>query len=166
MITRKADYAIRVIEYLTTNMRSQQWVSSTDLARDMEIPYRFLRIIVRLLVQRGMVQSQRGCTGGLRLARQPEQLSIAEVVHAVDETGLLLNVCLLKPSGCGRMCICPLHTKLKKLQQTINDTLATTMFNCLANLGTRKRRRMATRTTAVRNKARQRAPATRMAFDK
>ncbi len=150
MITRKADYAIRVIEYLTCNMRSQQWISSTDLARDMEIPYRFLRVIVRLLVQSGMVQSLRGCTGGLRLARPPEQLSVAEVIRAVDDTALMLNVCLQKPSGCGRMCICPLHTKLKKLQQTINDTLATTMFNCLANLGARKRRRMATRIAAAR----------------
>ncbi|MCX7003826.1 MAG: Rrf2 family transcriptional regulator [bacterium] len=150
MITRKADYAIRVVEYLTCNMRTTQWVSSTDLARAMEIPYRFLRNIVRLLVQNGIVESQRGCSGGLRLARRPDQLSVAEVVHAVDETGLLLNICLQKPSGCGRMCICPLHTKLKQLQKTINDTLAATMFNCLANLSVRKRRRVADRAAASR----------------
>jgi len=158
MITRKADYAIRVVEYLTCHANDQPWISSTDLARDMEIPYRFLRNIVRLLVQGDIVHSQRGCTGGLCLARRPETLSVAEVIHAVDETALIVNVCLEKTPGCGRMCICPLHTKLKQLQQVINTTLANTTFNCLAALATRKRRRMATRAATTPKKPGRRGP--------
>jgi len=87
-ISAKADYAIRALVELAAD--SAQPLTCEQIASSQEIPYRFLKAVFRDLRRTGLVRSQRGCEGGYWLGRDPADISLADVVVAVD--GGLMSV--------------------------------------------------------------------------
>jgi Rrf2 family protein len=87
-VSAKVDYALRaVIELAATGDRP---VKGERIAQAQEIPLRFLENILGDLRQAGVVRSQRGVEGGYWLARSAEEISVADVVRAVE--GPIANV--------------------------------------------------------------------------
>ena len=72
-------------------------VSAEELGRAQEIPHGFLQAILADLRKAGVVISQRGQSGGWRLARKAEDVSVADVIRAVD--GPLVSVYGLRPEA-------------------------------------------------------------------
>jgi Rrf2 family protein len=72
-------------------------VSAEELGRAQEIPHGFLQAILADLRKAGVVISQRGQSGGWRLARKASDVSVADVIRAVD--GPLVSVYGLRPEG-------------------------------------------------------------------
>lgn len=72
-------------------------VSAEELGRAQEIPHGFLQAILADLRKAGVVISQRGQSGGWRLARKATDVSVADVIRAVD--GPLVSVYGLRPEG-------------------------------------------------------------------
>ncbi len=130
MITREADYAIRVVLFLSQN-ENKSIVSTADLAEEMEIPYRFLRKIVRRMVDADLLVSQRGQGGGLRLARNKKGISLADVFSAIDPTGIKMNLCLVSAEECTRSKCCPIHRALCKVQRELDEKLRQITFDTL-----------------------------------
>ena len=82
-VTAKADYAVRaVIELATSSQGSPRKVD--DVAQAQAIPVSFLENILTQLRSSGIVRSQRGPEGGYWLARPADQLSLAQVIRAVE----------------------------------------------------------------------------------
>ena len=131
MITREADYGVRVVLHLAKAANREKLVSTAELAEQMEVPYRFLRKIVRRMVEAGFVISQRGQGGGLRLARPSATISLADVLYAIDPAGVKLNLCLLHGDRCTRTGNCPVHTQMKRLQTLLDGKLAEITFDSL-----------------------------------
>jgi Rrf2 family protein len=93
-VTAKADYAVRaVIELASGNRDSPRKVD--ELAQAQGIPVSFLENILTQLRSSGIVRSQRGPEGGYWLARPPEEVSLAQVIRAVE--GPLVGVRGLRP---------------------------------------------------------------------
>jgi Rrf2 family protein len=87
-VSAKADYALRaVIELAGADDRP---VKGERIAQAQEIPLKFLENILGDLRHAGLVRSQRGAEGGYWLARDPDAISVADVVRAVD--GPIANV--------------------------------------------------------------------------
>lgn len=128
MITREADYAIRVVLYLAQHSKEGA-VSTADLAEEMEIPYRFLRKIVRRMVDADLVISQRGQGGGLRLARPKKDISLAAVLMAIDPAGVKLNQCMLNPAECPRNSVCEITKCFRALQTDLDEKLESITFD-------------------------------------
>jgi Rrf2 family protein len=82
-ISAKADYAVRAAIALAEAGNSEP-VKSEAIAEAQQIPPRFLENILGELRHNGIVQSQRGAEGGYRLSRPADEISIAEVIRAVD----------------------------------------------------------------------------------
>ena len=86
-ITAKVDYAVRATVELAAR-RSEGGdpppMTREELARSQSIPPRFLEAILAELRRAGIVASQRGSEGGYRLARPAEQVSVADVIRAVE----------------------------------------------------------------------------------
>lgn len=87
-ISARTDYALRMLLELAAD-RSVP-LTCEGIAEAQEIPYRFLKSVVGDLRRAGLVASQRGCDGGYWLARDPHDISVAEVIEAVD--GSVLTV--------------------------------------------------------------------------
>jgi Rrf2 family protein len=133
MISRASEYAIRALTYLAS-----QPPGSFHLARDMGerlgIPAPFLAKILQPLVARGLVHSQRGRSGGFRLAKEPGQVSLYEVVDAEEHLGRLRQ-CMLGQAECSDERACPLHDYWTNTCDQFLGTLASTSLEDLARFG-------------------------------
>jgi Rrf2 family protein len=84
-ISAKADYAVRAVLVLTGRRESPPSpVKIEDIARAGGVPPKFLESILVQLKRAGLVDSKRGAEGGYWLARPPEEISVADVLRAID----------------------------------------------------------------------------------
>ena len=94
-VTARVEYALRAVAELAAE--PERSFSRNDLARAQELPGKFLESILRDLVREGILVSRRGAGGGFQLARPASELSLAEVVRAVE--GPLAAVRGMAPEG-------------------------------------------------------------------
>jgi Rrf2 family protein len=97
-ITRQADYAVRAVSYLA-RLGPGARASTSQIARDQNIPSTFLAKIVSQLSSAGVLRATRGARGGVTLARSPEAISLLEIVEVIDGP-LALNDCVIDPANC------------------------------------------------------------------
>ena len=131
MVTREADYAVRIVLFLASRKSDGKVVSSLEMAQEMDIPYRFLRNIIRRLVERGLVESRRGKGGGVRLAQPVASISLHDVLCAIDPTMTRLNICLELSHTCSRKHKCTVHPELERIQRQLDDGLREVSFDTL-----------------------------------
>jgi Rrf2 family protein len=82
-LSAKGIYALRVLSYLAAN-HGDRPVSLAQLARLQNLPPKYLEQIVAILKNRGLLVSVRGKNGGYSLRRPPEQITLGDVIRAVD----------------------------------------------------------------------------------
>jgi Rrf2 family protein len=95
-VSAKSDYALRALIEMATRTDGAP-VSAEELGRLQEIPHGFLQAILADLRRAGIVVSQRGQSGGWRLGRAADDVSVADVIRAVD--GPLVSVYGLRPES-------------------------------------------------------------------
>ena len=91
-ITRQADYAVRAVLHLGQIKNGDRAATST-VAKEQHIPPSFLAKIISQLSIAGLVHTSRGAHGGVTLAREPKDISLLEVVEAIDGP-IQLNECV------------------------------------------------------------------------
>ena len=95
-VSAKSDYALRALIEMAGRVDSTP-VSAEELGRLQDIPHGFLQAILADLRRSGVVVSQRGQSGGWRLASKAEAICVADVMRAVD--GPLVSVYGLRPEA-------------------------------------------------------------------
>src|SRR3954465_3832331 len=95
-VSAKSDYALRALIEMASREDGRA-VSAEELGRLQEIPHGFLQAILADLRRSGVVMSQRGQSGGWRMAREPETVSVADGIPAGD--GPLGRVYGLRPES-------------------------------------------------------------------
>jgi Rrf2 family protein len=85
-VSARADYGMRALLELTVAYQSdpRRLTKGEAISTSQDIPMKFLEAILRQLRQAGIVASQRGADGGYRLDRDPRDVTIADVVRALD----------------------------------------------------------------------------------
>lgn len=106
MLSKTSEYALRAVVHLARDSGGP--VSAGDVAAALDVPANYLSKILHTLSRAGLVSSERGPGGGYRLARPAEELSIADVVGAIDSTALESR-CLLGNRNCPGRHPCPAH---------------------------------------------------------
>ena len=122
MITREADYAIRVILYLS-DIDSGTTVSTSMMAEEIMVPYRFLRKINRRLAEAGIIGTSRGKSGGIFLNRKPGEISLYDVISVFDSRSISLNCCDDEDGKCPRRDSCTVHFRLNEVQRELDNLL-------------------------------------------
>lgn len=84
MISNKCKYAIKALTYIARNSDSNKSVMTADIAREQNIPRKFLEIILRDLRNNRILESRRGKDGGFRLLRPAEEISLTEIMRIID----------------------------------------------------------------------------------
>lgn len=95
-VSAKSDYALRALIEMAGRL-DRKAVSAEELGRIQDIPHGFLQAILADLRRAGIVMSQRGQSGGWRMARDADGVSVADVIRAVD--GPLVSVYGLRPEA-------------------------------------------------------------------
>lgn len=95
-VSAKSDYALRALIEIAAQSDGTA-LSAEELGRRQEIPRGFLQAILADLRRADIVMSQRGQAGGWRLARDPADVTVADVIRAVD--GPLVSVYGVRPEA-------------------------------------------------------------------
>lgn len=123
-LNQATDYAFRAVLVLA-RLRPGEVVDARTIAAEEQIPLRFLLRILRSLVKAGIAASHRGAGGGYALARRPGEVTLLDVVEAV-EGPIRINRCLLDPEYCSKRWAdrCPVHRVLAGVQSVLARELA------------------------------------------
>lgn len=135
-ITRQADYAVRAVLYLA-QLGPDQRAATSQIAQEEQIPPSFLAKIVSQLSVAGLLQTSRGARGGVSLARSPEQISLLEVVEAIDGP-IMLNECVGANGVCTFGDNCPMRPIWCDAQAELVARLRATTFDRFLGNGYRK----------------------------
>jgi len=105
-ITKQADYALRAIVFLAQIGKDEK-ASTSKIAKAQKIPPSFLAKIISQLSIAGLIHTSRGARGGVSLAKEPEDISVLDVIQAIDGP-VILNECTENPDACPFQSSCPL----------------------------------------------------------
>lgn len=119
LFSQTAEYALRAVAYLCTHR--QKMCGSKEIAEGTRVPAGYLSKIMKDLVDRGIVKSQRGPRGGFLLARAAEQISVLDVINAVDPVRRITHCPLGIPEHGTKLC--RLHRKLDDAIAVVEETL-------------------------------------------
>jgi Rrf2 family protein len=95
-VSAKSDYALRALIEIGTRADAGP-VSAEEIGRLQDIPHNFLQAILADLRRAGIVRSVRGQSGGWRMATSPSDVSVADIIRAVD--GPLVSVYGMRPEA-------------------------------------------------------------------
>jgi len=129
-LTRGGEYGIRGVLYLAKQAEGKVSMLSA-IAKDQEVPPRFLAKIFQALAKAGLVKSHRGAKGGFSLAKPAAEISVRDVIEAI-EGPLRLNVCLVAEGECQRDQFCPVHSVWGRAQEQMIGVLGQANFGDLA----------------------------------
>jgi Rrf2 family protein len=129
-LTRRADYAVRAA--IALSRRPDSVLSGARLAADMQIPPRFVTQVMGDLVHAGIVEARTGRSGGYRLSRPADEISVLAVVQAV-EGDARRRTCVLRGGPCARDGVCDVHEVFSSAQDALLARLATASLASVAN---------------------------------
>jgi len=130
-ISRRTDYGVRVILDLA-GLPENGHASTQEIADRQSAPSPFLAKIIAQLSLAGLVTTQRGAGGGVTLARPASEISLLQVIEAL-EGPIRLNRCLIQPQACPRNGWCPVHDVLAQAQTELTSLLDLTTFDALVD---------------------------------
>lgn len=90
------------------------------IAERQGIPEAYLEQLIAILRKEQLVISNRGAQGGYRLSREPKDMTVGDVLRAL-EGGLNLVDCLLEEDSCGKTCACPSRVVWMKIRDGLNS---------------------------------------------
>jgi len=126
-ITRQADYALRAMVFLA-RLEPNRKAATKKIAEQQKIPPSFLAKIVSQLSIAGLIHTSRGAHGGIVLSRPASEISLLEVIEAIDGP-IALNECTVSPGNCDNAEVCPLHDIWQETQDQLVARLRNTKFN-------------------------------------
>lgn len=120
-LTSTTDYAIRIVCYLAAQ---RQMISTSELSQELSVPSSYIPKITKKLKQAGIIKACEGIKGGYQIAKQPENISLRDVISCTEPT-MAISRCLEKEGGCSKNYIacCKVHQILLDLQNIYNNRL-------------------------------------------
>ena len=120
-LTSTTDYAIRIVCYLAAQ---RQMISTSELSQELSVPASYIPKITKKLKQAGIIKACEGIKGGYQIAKQPENISLRDVISCTEST-MAISRCLEKEGGCSKNYIacCKVHQILLDLQNIYNNRL-------------------------------------------
>jgi Rrf2 family protein len=119
VISQTAEYALRAVLWLAEKRAKAQ--TTDQIAQNMQIPAGYLSKVLQTLGRTHIVNSQRGLGGGFVLARPPADITVLEVINAVDPIQRIKKCPLGRETHDKRLC--PLHYRLDAALALIEDSL-------------------------------------------
>jgi Rrf2 family protein len=123
-LSKKADYALMAMKHLALRGDVSSSTSAREIAEAYDIPVELLAKVLQRLVRRGLLVSQQGTRGGYVLARPAGQISVADVIQAVDGP-LAVTACSTEGELCEQYSKCNVRDPLWRIKDRILSALAT-----------------------------------------
>lgn len=129
-ISRRTDYAARIVLHLACLPEGNQ-VSIRQISEQRLLPMPFVRRLIAELVSAGLLRTTRGSNGGVCLARPAAEISLLELVNAM-EGGIVINHCVDDPKACPLAAFCPVQNAWTGATRSLEGYLESVNFRDLA----------------------------------
>src|SRR5262245_59004598 len=116
-LSKKADYALMSMKHLAVRGDGAS-SSAREIAALYDIPIELLAKVLQRLVRRGVLASQQGTHGGYHLARPPAQISVADVIQAIDGP-VAVTACSTEEATCEQYAKCNVRDPLWRVRERI-----------------------------------------------
>jgi Rrf2 family protein len=121
-LSKKTDYALMAMKHLALHGDSGA-ASAREIAEQYDIPAELMAKVLQRLVRRGLLASHQGTRGGYLLARPSSQISVADVIQAVDGP-LTVTACSTDDHACDQYSKCNVRDPLWRIKDRILTSLA------------------------------------------
>src|SRR5215813_2898543 len=122
-LSKKADYALIAMKHLAVRGdRVPASSSAREIAELYDIPIELMAKVLQRLVRRGLLASQQGTRGGYLLARLPTQISVADVIQAIDGP-VTVTACSTEEGQCEQFSKCNVRDPLWRVRERILSAL-------------------------------------------
>lgn len=136
LYSKGCQYAIRALVFAGGHAPGAR-VGAREMCEQAGIPESFTRKVLQSLVQGGFLKAQRGPGGGYVLTRDPREISLLEVIKAVDGDGHF-DSCVLGFPECSGKNPCPLHAVWLQSKQPLMKNLSESSLHDLALVANRR----------------------------
>ncbi len=122
-MTKQTDYGIVLLTRFAGSPTGEVH-TARDLAEETALPLPMVSKILKVLGRYGLLVSHRGVKGGYSLARDPDQISMIDIVAALEGPVAITECSLERPGACTQETLCPVRTNWQRINQVIRDALA------------------------------------------
>ncbi len=129
-LSTTARYSLRAMSDLCVHLHSGP-VSASDIAYRQNIPVNYLEQLFGKLRRGGILESVRGAQGGYLLARPANEITIAEILQALDEP-FIFGSCQTE-KGCENAVTCPTFNLWRRVKGSVDEILRTTTLEDIAD---------------------------------
>ena len=133
-LSKKADYALMAMKHLAIHSDASS-ASAREIAEAYDIPLELMAKVLQRLAKSGLVRSLQGTRGGYRLGRATAQISVADIIQAIDGP-LTVTACSTESENCGQYSKCSVRDPLWKIKERILVALQTCSITELATEAT------------------------------
>jgi Rrf2 family iron-sulfur cluster assembly transcriptional regulator len=123
IFSRQCEYALQAVLFLALNSDGKM-ISIRDLTKRLDIPYHFVAKILQDLTRKGLLTSHKGPSGGFSLSMPAKEITLLDIVNAIDGPGFLNN-CVFGFPDCSGDKPCAAHDQWAKIRESIRKMLAT-----------------------------------------
>lgn len=121
-LSKMADYGIVLLTYVA-NAEEGEVSTARHLAEQSRLPLPTVSKVLKSLSRAGLLVAHRGKNGGYTLARAPEQISVVDMIRAIDGPIALTECSTHAPSLCDLESCCPVRSNWAKITSTVSDAL-------------------------------------------
>ncbi|MCK5306862.1 MAG: Rrf2 family transcriptional regulator [Candidatus Omnitrophica bacterium] len=138
LFTKHTDYAIRALLELAGS--KDEFLSARQIAKQQRIPYQFLRQILQGLIKNKLVISKEGSGGGFRIDKDPDLMSIVDII-VIFQGNIQLSDCMFRKKLCANRSNCVLRKQINRIEKLVNEEFkSVTIGSLLKDLKKQRRR--------------------------
>jgi len=116
LLTKNTDYAVRAL--LVLGASKGAYVSAREIAKAQHMPYQYLRRIIRVLIEEGIVEAREGGKGGVRLIKDPGDIHLTGILR-IFQGKIQLSECMFRKRFCENRSKCPLRKRIQKAEKKL-----------------------------------------------
>ena len=119
-MTKRADYALLALSHLALSSADSpsRLINTKEIAEQYDIPVELMAKVLQRLVRRGLLTSQQGTRGGYHLSRPPVQMTVADVIQAIDGP-VQVTACSTDGGQCDQFVKCNVRDPLYRVRERI-----------------------------------------------
>ncbi len=129
-LSKKSEYALMAVRYLAINSNGN-YSTARDISMHYEIPYELVAKVLQQLVKKNIITSYQGVRGGYLLVKTPDQISLMEIISAIEDNYQITN-CMNEKSSqkdCSHFECCMIRDPLIKVQREIDKVFQNMKVN-------------------------------------
>lgn len=132
-LSKKVEYALLAAQYMSSK-REDDLVTAKQMAMDLQISFEFLSKCLQLMMKKHLIKSQQGIKGGYFLTKSPDEISLWDIIHSVDEKVGIVECSIHNKNGekCDREDKCEIKDPMVVIQRKINNIFKSTTLRDLS----------------------------------